>query len=61
MALFSDRPPLAPPDDVVTPPSSKPLGVHRYRIPNGLGTIGGTRHGPKKHGTSPALGTINRA
>jgi hypothetical protein len=31
-----------------------------YRIPNGPGTIGGTRHDPKKHDPSPALGTINR-
>jgi hypothetical protein len=28
-----------------------------YRIPNGLGT----RHDPKNHDPSPALGTINRA
>jgi hypothetical protein len=31
-----------------------------YRIPNGPGTIGGTRHDPKKHDPSLALGTINR-
>jgi hypothetical protein len=39
----------------------RPLPTRWYRIPNGLGTIGGKRHDPKKHGTSPALGTINRA
>jgi hypothetical protein len=32
-----------------------------YRIPNGSGKIGGTRHDPKKHGPSSTLGTINRA
>jgi hypothetical protein len=33
-----------------------PVGI----FPNGSGTIGGTRHDPKKHDPSPALGTINR-
>jgi hypothetical protein len=33
-------------------------GSAGYRIPNGPGTIGGTRHDPKKHDPSPALGTI---
>jgi hypothetical protein len=29
-----------------------------YSIANGPGTIGGTRHDPKKHGPSTARGTI---
>jgi hypothetical protein len=32
-----------------------------YSIPNGPGTISSTKHNPKKHGTNPALGTINSA
>ena len=32
-----------------------------YSIPNGPGTMGGPKHDTKKHGTSPALGTIDRA
>jgi hypothetical protein len=32
-----------------------------YRFPNGPGTISGTRHDPKKHGSSPTRGTINSA
>jgi hypothetical protein len=32
-----------------------------YRIPNGPGTIGSTKHDPKKHGSSTARGTINSA
>jgi hypothetical protein len=36
----------------------RPLG---YSIPNGPGTIGGTRHDPKKHDPSPTRGTINSA
>jgi hypothetical protein len=33
----------------------------QYSIPNGPGPKSGTRHDPKKHGPSPALGTIDSA
>ena len=33
----------------------------RYSFPNGLGTMGGPRPGPKKHGPSPALGPVHSA
>jgi hypothetical protein len=33
----------------------------QYSIPNGPGPKSGTRHDPKKHDPSPALGTIDSA